>query len=103
MMLTCSNSLFTEILRYYKEAEWKIFNSLISYIYGLLHHDVSATNRKKRPLLVYNRSILNDANVYVLPHTDSLMTCTFLTMPRGCRFPAEQHEVSEKFLWKMEP
>lgn len=41
--------------------------------------------------------------MYVLPHTDSLMKCTFLTMPRGCRFPAEQHEVSEKFLWKMEP
>lgn len=94
MMLTCAYSLFAEILKYGKETKWKIFSGFISHIYGAS----APANRKKDLCLSITKT-----QTYVLPHTGSLMTCTFSTTPRGCRCPAEQREVSEKFLWKMEP
>lgn len=98
MMLTCAYSLFAEILKYGKETKWKIFSGFISHIYGAS----APANRKKDLCLSITKPYLM-TQTYVLPHTGSLMTCTFSTTPRGCRCPAEQREVSEKFLWKMEP
>lgn len=98
MMLTGSYNLLAEILKYGKETKWKIFSSFISHIYGLLHQLIEKKDLRlsiTKPYLMTQTSIL--------PHIYSLALCTFLTTPRGCRFPAEQREVSEKFLWTMEP